>query len=250
MEKREYKLLNDRERFFWWNVGRRRILEEMLGRSTASRKLRILDIGCGPGGNLLFLKNFGDVTGLDSDNEARIFSKDKGFNELVRGEAESLPFEDARFDAAALLDVIEHIDDDEKALRQAYYVLRPGGVLLLSVPAYRWMWSEHDVALHHKRRYVRKELSNKIKKSGFTIQEMSYFCIPAIPFRFIKLLLTAVKDSSGSNKKRHPTTDDVLLPATLNTLLIYWLALERYLLRIFSIPFGSSLIVIAKKPKT
>jgi len=249
MEHKEYKLLKDRELFFWWNVGRRRILQDVLKRHFApSFNLKILDVGCGPGGNILFLKDFGKVTGLDASDEALVYAKGLPYHDLVFGSAIHIPFPDYTFDCAAALDVVEHIEDDRRALSEMFRVLKPGGVLLLTVPTYPWMWSLHDEALHHKRRYRKKELHAKIKDVGFLIEEASYFVFPSIPFRASRIFVQKIKKVFGVKENNVPKTDDIILPAFLNNLFIFWLTLERYFMKVFPLPWGSSLLVLGKKP--
>ena len=172
MEKIEYQRLHEREYIHWWNIGRRRILEAALSRNLkfSPTERKVLDVGCGAGGNILFLKKFGNVTGFDISEEALSFSGDKGFSELVLGRAEILPFREGSFDIVSALDCIEHIEDDEAALQEAYRVLKDGGTLLLTVPSHPWLWSRHDEALHHKRRYTKNELQRKVRDAGFGIQ--------------------------------------------------------------------------------
>ena len=247
MELKEYKNLAEREHFFWWNVGRRRILEDALKRHVVSSHLEILDVGCGPGGNILFLKKFGNVTGIDSSKEALSFARTQGFLKTVESGGEKLPFPDRSFDIVSILDVLEHMENDIRALQEIFRVLKKNGILLLTVPAYKWMWSEHDEALHHKRRYKKTELLSKIRATGFSLKESSYFVFPAIPFRALKMLLKKIKNILGVHQNKILKTDDIILVPFLNMLLIAWLTIERYSMRIFSLPFGSSLLVVAKK---
>ncbi|MBI2108830.1 MAG: class I SAM-dependent methyltransferase [Parcubacteria group bacterium] len=245
MEHKEYKLLKDRERFFWWNVGRRRILKDALRRHARLKTGNILDVGCGPGGNILFLREFGEVVGVDSNDEALRYAEAEGYKKIVRGSATELPFPNNCFDGASALDVIEHIDDDVRALHEIFRILKPGGFFLLTVPAYKWMWSEHDIALHHKRRYAKKELLEKIMMAGFIIKESSHFVFLSIPFRALKFF--AGKAFRFSRKNNQPKTDDIILPTFLNSLLIFWLTMERILMKIIPIPWGSSILVVAQK---
>lgn len=174
-------------------MGRRRILREALRRYTNNKSAVLLDAGCGPGGNSLFLKDFGAITGLDPSGEALRYARGEAYTTLVQGSVTELPFQNASFDIVAALDVIEHIEDDTRALQEMFRVLKPSGLLLLTVPAYAWMWSEHDEALHHKRRYGRKEIRTKIINTGFNITEFSNFVIPAIPFRAFKIIVKKIK---------------------------------------------------------
>lgn len=249
MEKIEYERLYNRERVYWWNIGRRRILEAALRRRAPApaASLDVLDVGCGAGGNILFLKSFGRVAGLDISDEALKFSRREPFVALVRGSAEALPFPDKSFDVVSILDCIEHLEDDARALRECRRVLKNDGVLLLTVPAHQWLWSRHDEALHHKRRYTRRELGKKVRNAGFEIQEMSHFVIPAIPFLLLKKSIRRVKKTLFPNTAEIIDTYDVILPRFLNNTLIGWLAFERLCMRFFPLPIGSSLVVVARK---
>lgn len=252
MEKIEYQRLYERESEYWWNVGRRHILEAALSRwvPTGIPEAAVLDVGCGAGGNILFLKNFGKVTGLDISKEALLFSGDKGFSELVLGRAEKMPFLDRSFDIVSALDCIEHIEDDEVALRENHRVLRDGGTFLLTVPAHRWLWSRHDEALHHKRRYTVGGLRDKISGAGFQVKEMSHFVIPAIPFLLLQKSIRGVTKTLFPKRQEVVETYDVLLPSFLNSALIAWLSFERMVMKKTAIPFGSSLLAVAKKKDT
>lgn len=249
MKKTAYQKLNETEYFHWWNVGRRRILERALRRHVPANAtgLRILDVGCGTGGNMLFLGKFGQVTGLDINNDALAFSRNKGFSALFKGEAEKIPFQNSSFDIISTLDCIEHIEDDRAALREISRILKNTGTLLLTVPAHTWLWSRHDEALHHKRRYTGKDLREKIESAGFKIVEMSHFVVPAIPFLLFQKTVRGIKKHYCTKKEDDIDTYDYLLPRPLNALLIGWLAFECAAMRIFPIPFGSSLLVIARK---
>lgn len=239
MERGEYRKLAERESFFWWNAGRREILREALARAVSRRPLEILDLGCGPGGNILFLADFGSVVGVDASEEALALARARGgFRNLVRSDAARLPFRDGSFDVVAALDVIEHLDDDASALAEVCRVLRPRGTLLLTVPAYPWMWSKHDELLHHKRRYRKRELLAKVLAAGFAVERITHFVMPAVPFRLARKALRLGREG----------TDDVILPRPLNALLRGWLSLERTALRFMSLPFGSSLLLVARKP--
>ncbi len=249
MELIEYKNLAERERFFWWNVGRRHILKDALKRhlGTPGTAREILDVGCGPGGNMLFLKEFGAVTGLDSNGEALRYARDEPYKDLIQGTLEQLPFHDNSFDVVAALDVIEHVEGDTQALKETFRVLKPGGILLVTVPAYAWMWSAHDVVLHHRRRYSRNELRTKVLQTGFSIEALSNFIIPSIPFRAVKIIIKKIKGILKLGSSQTLQTDDVILPTALNFLFILWLHIERYAMKAFSLPFGSSILVIARK---
>ena len=249
MEKIEYQRLHEREYIHWWNIGRRRVLEAALARNLkfSPTERKVLDVGCGAGGNILFLKNFGRVTGFDISEEALSFSSDKGFSQLVLGRAEKMPFPNGSFGIVSALDCIEHIEDDGAALQEMHRVLKDDGILLLTVPAHRWLWSRHDEALHHKRRYTEKELRGKIQSRGFVLQEITHFVVPAIPFLLFQKSMRKIKKTLFPNRKEIIDTYDVLLPPPLNRALVMWLAVERMVMEKFPIPLGSSLLVVARK---
>lgn len=245
----EHKRLHERETSYWWHVGRRRILDSALREFVAdSRACRILDIGCGAGSNALFLRRYGVVTGLDISEEALSLSKHKGFTELVLGSAVALPFPDNSFDIISLLDVIEHIENDEEALLQAFRVLKNGGSLLLTVPAHPWLWSLRDEVFDHKRRYTGGELRQKLIRTGFVLQKESHFVILGVPFLLVRNMLRRVKKMFFPHYEEEVGTYDPILPNALNALLLLWLSGEEILMRYAPIPLGSSLLAVATKP--
>jgi len=246
MELIEYQRLYEREKFYWWNVGRRKILRDILERYLPKKpsRMSILDFGCGAGGNILVVKDFGEVTGLDISTEALKFSSDKGFKKLILGDATNLPFDAASFDLVMALDVLEHIWDDRRALSEIKRVLRPGGSLLITVPAHRWLWSEHDEALHHLRRYKSSELRDKLREKGFIIKKESHFVFSAIPFFLFHKLKRFILTLMGI--RRPADTLDIIQPPLINNLLLRWLDIERFFMRYRAIPAGSSLLMFCR----
>lgn len=236
MEKQEYRCLAERERFYFWNIGRREIIQEALRRNLTSTDNEILDVGCGPGGNIWALKNFGRVTGLDLSEEALRFAKDLGFVKLIKSDACQMPSPNESFNLISSLDVLEHIEEDEKVMREVFRILKSDGIFLVTVPAFPWLWSAHDEALHHVRRYTRKELLSKLERTGFKIKECSYFVMPAVPINLIRKLYK----KEGSY--------DVDISPTVNQIFLFLLRCERYLMRFTPLPFGSSLVAVAQKP--
>lgn len=247
MEKIEYRRLFERETFYWWNIGRREILKSILNRYLGSeRGFSILDIGCGAGGNIKILGEFGSVTGLDLSEEALKFAKTHGaFEELMQGDAEHLPFPDEAFGLVSAFDVLEHISDDQKAIREMFRVLQRGGFALITVPAHRWLWSRHDEALHHLRRYTTPILRKKLCSAGFRVIQHSHFVIPAIPFLLFQKTMRRIR---GIVKKKETIdTYDAILPPWLNRVLIAWLFLEKVIMCFIPIPAGSSLLMLVQK---
>lgn len=243
MEHREYESLARREEFNFWHVARRELLARLLRRHLPPKQEhQILDIGCGTGGDILLLKPFGRVFGLDSFDEALRLAAGKGFAELRRGSAERMPFPDASFDAAVALDVLEHLDDDVRSIREAYRVLRVGGIFLVTVPAYPWLWSQHDVVLYHKRRYFRSEVCRKLSEGGFVICASSYFVMLGALVNGFRKLRDSLFIRAGK-----PHVYNVVFSSPVNALLLFILRLEQQLMRLFPLPFGLSIVVVAKK---
>ncbi len=247
MEEYEYSNLARRESFYFWNIGRREILRDALRRHLSPSLTReILDIGCGPGGNILILQEFGRVTGLDISESALSFAKNRGFARLISASAENIPFPDASFDMVSALDMLEHVEEQEKVLAGAFRILKTGGIFLVTVPAHPWLWSAHDEALHHLRRYAQKDIILKLEKAGFRVLEKSHFVTVAVLVNYLRLFRDKI--FSGAQKKDKAKTYDVEFPVLLNSLLLFILRCEKVFIRFFSIPLGSSLMLVVQKP--
>ncbi|MDP3792291.1 MAG: methyltransferase domain-containing protein [bacterium] len=239
MKFEEYKKLAQMEEYYWWHVGRKYIIEDQLKMVGFPKDSKILNMGCGTGGTVNMLSRFGQVVNVDTSDDALKFSKNRGISNLVKVENIDLPFQDSIFDIVVGLDVIEHIKDDEAALREWFRVLRRGGVIFLTAPAYQWLWSEHDESLHHYRRYSLKNLINLVPDHA--IIKKSYaitFTLPLIVgYRLLKKI--------APNKKIK--TSYVILPSFLNSILIWFLRLEVKVLHYINFPFGTSILLILRK---
>ena len=239
----EYAEMYRLESFYWWFVARRRLLDWLVADiSREFKRPTILDVGCGTGINSGVLAKYGDTISTDASEEALGFSKGRGIDGLVRSHVESLPFAASTFDVITALDVLEHINDDLRALDELLRVAREGGMLVITVPAYGFLWSEHDEALHHRRRYAASELRNKLTNAGFEVERISYY----ITFLFFPILFMRFVQSV-SKKSIHAKTSHVILPKWLNALLISILGFERLLLRWMNFPFGVSIVCLARK---
>ena len=251
MNKSEYQKLYELETTYWWHVGRRHILKTLVRKfvlppvelgNTEIRNLKILDVGCGTGENIKFLSQFGDVTGVDISKRAIEFCKKRGLGNVQLGRAENLPFEDNSLELVTMLDLLEHIKDDLPALKEARRVLKPGRTLLVTVPSYQFLWSDHDEALGHKRRYSKKELVRKVRGIGFKIQKLSF----AVTTLFPSILTWRIFQKLFI-KSTVPKTSYVILPDQLNKFFINLLRFEAWALKRVDLPFGTSLICVAKK---
>lgn len=249
MNKDEYLRQYEIGETYWWFTARRSIIVDVLSRTVSRGKhCNILDVGCGPGNMLGYLADFGMVHGLDMSEEALELCKKRGYGAVKKGEIERTGYPDEVFDTIIALDVLEHCVDDTLALKEVFRVCKKSGYCIFTVPAYRFLWTQHDTALHHKRRYAREELISKVQASGFSVINATYFNALLFPsqfyFRIIKKSLEFL--TSNSNKSSHT---DFVYPVSpfLNKILRLIFGIEKYILRILSLPFGLSLLCVACK---
>jgi SAM-dependent methyltransferase len=233
--------LADHEEWYWWHRGRQTIVRRLLERY-APAGARILDVGCGTGATTAELRAFGDVRGLDAETAALRRARARGLP-VVRGSAQRLPVRDAAVDVVVALDVLEHLDDDRLGLSEILRALRPGGLLLATVPAYAFLWSRHDEALQHRRRYLRGELRERIAAAGFEIELCSYVMASILPVAMVVRLAERLRPPSGA-----PTSGYVPLPRALNSLLAGIVGLGGSLVPHVRLPFGLSIVAVARRP--
>lgn len=223
----------------WWFAGRRSVVAAMIERLKLPERARILEVGCGTGSNLAMLQRYGRVDAIEPDAGARALASRRGGIAVSGGflpdEAE---IEDEAYDLIVLLDVLEHIPDDRGTLALLTGKLKPGGRLMLTVPASPWMWSSHDVAHHHQRRYTAKTLRRVLGDGGFRLKHMSHFNTVLFPLIAAVRLLGKLTGREGG--------DDAMPPAPVNTLLGGLFAAERHVAVRGGLPFGVSLIAVAE----
>ena len=243
MERHTYSIMYKVEGSHWWFTGRRRIIESFLKRISqqlATNDPRILDVGCGTGANLEMLSHFGAAEGVDVSPEALAFCRERGLQNVRQGEAEHLPYDDCSFDLVTGLDVVEHLDDDLAGLREMRRVLRPGGYVLLFVPAFMLLWGVQDDISHHRRRYTRAGLERVVRSAGLKIERISYaniiFFAPILLGRLL-MRITGFRPASENN----------LTIGALNGLLGRILGAESFILRHRNLPFGVSAICVARR---
>ncbi|HLK12257.1 MAG TPA: class I SAM-dependent methyltransferase [Candidatus Binatia bacterium] len=247
METALYSRIYAIEEHYWWSAGTRAIFHEWLARALGQGSLRplLLDVGCGSGIFVKELASVGTVHGMDVSPEAIALSHQRGIELLCLGTAERLPYASGRFDAVAAVDVVEHVDD-RLALAEIARVLKPGGVALVHAPAFPFLWGEHDVAAHHRRRYRRAGFCRVVEESGLRIERLSYVNLlvfpAAVAVRVGKRLLRHKADG-----KRPPSAEIFDLPRWLNGALTRMLALERLAMRRVPLPIGVSLLCLARK---
>ena len=231
----------------WWFVARRRIFLTFLDRYVSKRPAsarRVLDIGCGTGTMLTYLARYGEAEGIDVDAEAIDYCRARGLTRVSQAGADGLPFAENTFGLVTALDVIEHVDDDQGALREVRRVLRPGGSFLLTVPAYRFLWGAQDDINLHKRRYVAPEIRERLRSAGLEVVRLTY--INAVLFPAI----AAVRLVRHVLPKPATVRSDFTFPAPrpVNFLLGQVFGAERFMVKRFDIPFGVSILALAQKP--
>jgi SAM-dependent methyltransferase len=232
------------EDWYWWHRARTAIVTGVLRRFVSGRAHRILDAGCGAGATSLALREFGNVVGVDFQPHAARAAHARGLQAATM-DARRLALRDGSIDLAVALDVLEHLDDDRAAASELRRVLRTDGTLLVSVPAYQWLWSSHDVALGHVRRYTRAGLVAVLADAGFEVRTASYAMSLALPPAAAVRLLERALPTRAS-----PDTEEsgyVHLPTVANTVLTHLVALDRHVVGRMPVPFGLSVIAVARK---
>jgi ubiquinone/menaquinone biosynthesis C-methylase UbiE len=242
MKTSEYQKMSKLEGTYWWHVGRKYIIDQQLKKYLNKNNSKILNIGCGTGGMITLLEKHGLVTNVDVSNEAIKFARRMGFKNLLKYDGKKLPFKDSSFDLVVATDVLEHIDNDDGALKEWARVLKKDGILLITVPAYKWLWSNHDESLHHFRRYTAHELAVKINRTRLNILTRTY----CISFSFPLIAGFRALEKTMPNKTKRESSY-VKIPKLINDLFIYFLRVESLILKKFNLPVGTSILVICKK---
>lgn len=237
---------------YWWFVGRHHLVLTFLSATFGARRdLRILDIGCGTGAMSAKLARWGKVTSADFSPLALEFCRKRGLPDVQQADAMAMPFDDNCFDVVVALDILEHLPDDNAALREFRRVLKPGGHVVATVPAYPSLWSGHDVALMHYRRYVAREMRERMSAAGLHVRKLSYAMTLLYPLVWlVRRVGNAVekRGSGGDGNKRAPRAALVPVPGWANRLLVGLLAAENALIRRARLPFGLSVFCLAQKP--
>lgn len=243
----------DEDRHAWFAGRTRAILKYLdleLGHQQAGSTRKILDIGGGAGNMAHHLAHYGEVLGLDFNPRPLPVAQMRGL-EVLQGSGTTLPFSVGTFDLIALFDTIEHIPDELAVLAECLRVLKPGGKLILTVPAFNWLWSYNDEINAHQRRYSVPELRQKLELSGFRVKQISYNNFFLFPLIAGMRLLRPYNPGLASP---HLTDDaDVYqvemepIPEPMNAILhgVGWL--EAELVQRINLPFGTSVICIAEK---
>ncbi|MGH7261040.1 MAG: class I SAM-dependent methyltransferase [Nitrospiraceae bacterium] len=243
MKKSEYARMAEYEQSYWWHLGRLEIIQTYVKRASRNRpNSAILNVGCGTGGTIDMLEKFGKVDNVDASDDAIDFVKKLGHGDVTKVDGIALPFKDGTYDVVGAFDVLEHIEDHKSALSEWKRVLKDDGAIVITVPAYQWLWSEHDVSLRHRRRYTVKSLVAVAVEAGLKPEKKSYaicFSLPLVAgFRFAGKIL---------GRKTNPETSYVPVPGVINKLFTAILKAEAWMHNTVSLPAGTSVITILRK---
>jgi SAM-dependent methyltransferase len=243
MERKVYEQMAQLDSRHWWFTARRRILDGIIERIVRPPKdARILELGAGTGHNLAMLSRFGSVEASELDPIARDLASQRLGRPVVEAALPDLSmFPDDSYDLIALLDVLEHVPDDKGSLASIFKLLKPGAALLLTVPINPWMWSAHDAAHHHHRRYRKNEIRKLALEAGYAIDMISPFnslLFPPIAAVRLAGKLTGKDDS-----------DDAMPSAPVNAILDTVFGFERSLIGRVPMPFGVSLVAVLRRPR-
>lgn len=250
MEEQVYQLFSKIQKTHWWFVARQIILEDILKERVAGKSgLRIADVGCGTGALLPMLSQFGEAWGIDDSLTAVEICRLENFSKVYLDADPT--WRDTRFDVMTFLDVIEHVADDVDFLQKYVGQLKPGGLVLITVPALMLLWSDHDVLNHHHRRYTARQLREVVSKAGLAPERITYFnsflFLIIASVRIAMRLKNFVVKILGRNRRSAARTDFERNIPSINEFLKLIFASERYFLRRFNFPIGTSLLCIASK---
>lgn len=245
MEPIEYRRMFDLEDHHWWFQSRidlmRRLVEKYCPR-TSERRPRLLDLGCGTGFFIREQSREKLAFGLDFSMEALQYTRTRNVSDLVCADSQVLPFAAESFDIVTAFDLIEHVERDDLLVSEAYRVLRPGGVLLIAVPAHPFLQGEHDDALHHKRRYRWDQLDRLFNPSIWLRRRMTWTFASIYPIVFIVRSIRKLLPAS-----KNPAADTKLTPRWLNRVLLEWHRLENSWAETRDLPFGLSILTVREK---
>ena len=243
MDRQIYDRMRAAEQSHWWFTARREILFSEISRLPLPRPAQVLEVGCGTGGNLEMLSRFGSVCAIEPDDESRLYAAERSGLNIQPGLLPAgLPAFAQAFDLVAAFDVVEHVEDDAGAVAALGRLLRPGGLVITTVPAHQWMWSAHDEHHHHKRRYSLAGYRALFQQAGLTLRRATYFNTLLFPPIAAVRVLRGVAGSKGGDDESQP-------PAVLNRLLHKTFAAEKTLLKVGDLPFGVSILAVAERPR-
>ena len=241
MDRNVYLRMSELDATHWWFVARRCILRDQITSLQLSPGARVLEAGAGPSGNLDMLSEFGELDAFELDEGARRIAAARSGIEIRPGALpDDIDYAPASFDLIVALDVIEHIEADRESVQALAQLLRPGARLMITVPAYGWLWSFHDDRHHHKRRYTRSTARRLVEEAGLVVEKCSHFNTILLPLIVATRLVKKVAGAADS-------PDDNMPSPFVNAVLLRIFSAERHLLRHLSLPIGVSILCIARR---
>ena len=246
MEETLYSLFDATTETHWWFVGRRKIVLRLVSELIeGSANPQILDIGCGAGATLKRLEELGNATGVDISSNAVSYCQKRGCRRVCLVEEEMLPFGNKKYFLILSLDVLEHMDHDYQHLREYHRILKDDGRILLTVPALPWLWSSHDTANRHRRRYTQTQLKALLEREGWKIERITYFCTFLFP---LIMVLRLISKAVSKTIKSYNADWNFKIPGFgINWLFSRIFAGEAFWILRGRLPIGSSLLVICRK---
>jgi SAM-dependent methyltransferase len=244
MDRAVYDRMAEIDQDHWWFVARRKIITALIERHRPKAgPLKILEVGCGTGSNIAMLQQFGSVDAVEPDDGARALAEARSGLTIKGGYLpDGVRLPDGHYDLIVLLDVLEHIPEDEPALAALRSKLAPGGRIIVTVPAMPWLWSAHDAAHHHQRRYTAQTLTAVFNHAGLKLRHRTYFNTVLFPLIVAARAVGKLTGREGG--------DDAMPPPALNRLLETLFGAERYWVPGRTLPFGVSLAVVAEPATT
>ena len=249
MKSEYYGEYYEHENSHWWFRWRFGMITRIVEALPKTDGFRLLDAGCGTGQMTKLLERYGDAVGLEIAPEAIDFARKRGVKEIVQGSISDPPFAAGSFDVVLSLDVIEHVDDDVHILNSLFEIVKPGGHLIVTVPAFESLWSEHDEINHHKRRYRVPQLRQMMEHAGFAMTRVTYcnstLFLPVLAARKGKALLRRLRGQAPGDE---PESDLAFYPRPINELLYRIVTAETRIMQRWSMPVGVSILAIAQRP--
>jgi SAM-dependent methyltransferase len=244
MDKSEYARMYHLETNFWWYKVLHELVDYTIKKNKKEDKINILDAGCGTGRMMEICQKYGTVTGVDYSADAVHFAKKRGLNNIEIGDLNNYQFENETYDTVVCLDVLYHsaIQNDLAVVEKFYHALKDDGILIINLPAFEYLKRPHDIVVHTRKRYRKKDFINELKKIGFIILKSGY----RMPHLYFIILGT--KLFSKKTMITESESDLKELPVWLNTMLFYFGRIENWFFNHgVSLPVGSSLFIVAKK---